>query len=105
MRLILATRRSALALAQARAFARNLEGRFSGLVVDELQVVTTGDKVTDVPLAQIGGKGLFTKEIEEAIASGQAHFAVHSCKDVPADMSPEFQKSHAPRFGPIRATR
>jgi hydroxymethylbilane synthase len=60
-RLVLATRRSALALAQARGFARDLEGLFPGLAVEELQVVTTGDKVQGVPLAEVGGKGLFTK--------------------------------------------
>jgi hydroxymethylbilane synthase len=89
-RLVLATRRSALALAQARAFARDLVLRHPGLVVDELQVVTTGDKVTDVPLANIGGKGLFTKEIEEALDHEEADFAVHSFKDVPAELADRF---------------
>jgi hydroxymethylbilane synthase len=89
-KLVLATRRSALALAQSRAFARDLAARVPGLVVDELQVVTTGDKVQNVPLAQVGGKGLFTKEIEEAIDRGEADFAVHSFKDVPADLAPRF---------------
>src|SRR5579862_5508911 len=89
-RLVLATRRSALALAQSRAFGRDLAARVPGLVVDELQVVTTGDKVTNVPLSQVGGKGLFTKEIEEALARREADFAVHSFKDVPAELSPKF---------------
>jgi hydroxymethylbilane synthase len=95
--LVLATRRSALALSQARSFARDLEQRWPGLSVEELLVVTTGDKLTDVPLSQVGGKGLFTKEIEEALAGGRAHFAVHSCKDVPAELSPMFTLACFPR--------
>ncbi len=96
-RLVLATRRSALALAQARAFARDLVALHPGLVVDELHVVTTGDKITDVPLAQVGGKGLFTKEIEEALDQKQADFAVHSFKDVPAELADRFVVACVPR--------
>ena len=96
-RLVLATRRSALALAQARAFARDLAAHWPGLTVDELQVVTTGDKVQTVPLSEVGGKGLFTKEIEEALDRGDAHFAVHSFKDVPAEVSPAFAIACVPR--------
>jgi len=95
-RLVLATRRSALALVQARAFARALETRWPGLTVEELLVVTTGDKVTHVPLSEVGGKGLFTKEIEEALARKEAHFAVHSFKDVPAELAPEFAVACVP---------
>jgi hydroxymethylbilane synthase len=95
--LILATRRSALALAQARAFARDLEAKTPGLTVTELQVVTTGDKVQTVPLAQVGGKGLFTKEIEEALDRGEADFAVHSFKDVPAELASTFVIACVPR--------
>ncbi len=96
-RLVLATRRSALALAQARAFARDLVSSHPGLVVDELHVVTTGDKVTDIPLAKVGGKGLFTKEIEEALDRNEADFAVHSFKDVPADLADRFAAACVPR--------
>jgi hydroxymethylbilane synthase len=85
-RLILATRRSALALAQSRAFARALEARSPGLAVGELEVVTTGDRIQSRPLHEIGGKGLFVKEIEDALLEGRAHFAVHSIKDVPAEL-------------------
>lgn len=88
MRLTLATRRSALALAQSRAFARALEGAQGGLAVDELLLVTSGDKTQDRPLQDIGGKGLFIKELEEALLDGRAHFAVHSIKDVPAELAP-----------------
>ena len=88
MRLTLATRRSALALAQSRAFARALEGAVPDLAVDELQIVTSGDRTQDKPLQDIGGKGLFIKELEEALLDGRAHFAVHSIKDVPAVLAP-----------------
>jgi hydroxymethylbilane synthase len=84
VQLIYATRRSALALAQCRAFVARLKSAHPALVPEEKQVVTTGDRVQDRPLSEIGGKGLFVKEIEEALLDGSAHFAVHSIKDVPA---------------------
>jgi hydroxymethylbilane synthase len=86
--LVLATRRSALALAQSRAFARALEQKAPGLVVEELHVVTSGDKDQTSRLQDIGGKGLFIKELEEALYAEQADFAVHSIKDVPASLAP-----------------
>lgn len=88
MRLVLATRRSALALAQSRAFARSLEAANPGLAIEELHIVTSGDKTQDKPLQDIGGKGLFIKELEEALLDGRADFAVHSIKDVPAELAP-----------------
>ncbi len=78
-----ATRRSSLALAQCRAFVARLSRLEPGLRLQELQVVTSGDRIQDRPLADIGGKGLFVKEIEEALLEGRADFAVHSIKDVP----------------------
>jgi hydroxymethylbilane synthase len=84
--IILATRKSALALAQSRAFARSLEAANPGLTVGELQVTTTGDRIQDRPLSEIGGKGLFVKEIEEALLDGRADLAVHSLKDVPPEL-------------------
>jgi hydroxymethylbilane synthase len=84
----LATRKSALALAQSRAFARALEAANPGLRVGELQVTTTGDRVQDRLLSEIGGKGLFVKEIEEALLDGRADLAVHSLKDVPPELPP-----------------
>ncbi|MCC6559542.1 MAG: hydroxymethylbilane synthase [Polyangiaceae bacterium] len=88
MRLTLATRRSALALAQSRAFAAALRAAVPGLELDELEVVTSGDRTQDRPLQDIGGKGLFIKELEEALLAGRADFAVHSIKDVPAEIAP-----------------
>jgi hydroxymethylbilane synthase len=86
-----ATRRSALALAQARAFVgrlRTAHAQLANLTIDELQVVTSGDRIQDRPLSEVGGKGLFVKEIEDALLDGRAHFAVHSIKDVPATLPP-----------------
>jgi hydroxymethylbilane synthase len=82
-RLVYATRRSALALAQCRAFVARIHALHPGLELVEEQVVTTGDKIQDRPLSEVGGKGLFVKEIEEALLEGRAHLAVHSIKDVP----------------------
>jgi hydroxymethylbilane synthase len=83
-----ATRKSALALAQCRAFIRTLAAKNDGLMTTELQVTTTGDRVQDRPLSEIGGKGLFVKEIEEALLDGRADVAVHSVKDVPSRLPP-----------------
>src|SRR5947207_703967 len=82
-RLTYATRRSALALAQCRAFCALLQSKHPGLELVEEQVVTSGDKIQDRPLSEVGGKGLFVKEIEEALLERRADFAVHSIKDVP----------------------
>jgi hydroxymethylbilane synthase len=87
-RFVVATRKSALALAQARAFVAEIVAAHSGIVIDELQVTTTGDKIQDRPLNEIGGKGLFVKEIEEALLDGRADFAIHSLKDVPPELAP-----------------
>jgi len=88
VRLVYATRRSALALAQCRAFCAKLKERAGDLELVEEQVVTSGDKIQDRPLSEVGGKGLFVKEIEEALLETRAHFAVHSIKDVPGVIPP-----------------
>ncbi len=85
--LTFATRKSALALAQARAFVAELGRLCPEVTFRELHVVTTGDRVQDRSLADIGGKGLFVKEIEEALLEGRADFAVHSLKDVPPELA------------------
>jgi len=87
MKVVLATRRSKLALAQARAYVRGLVSAHPGLEVEELQIVTTGDRIQDRSLQAIGGKGLFIKEIEEALLDRRADFAVHSIKDIPAELA------------------
>ena len=83
-----ATRKSALALAQCRALVAELQKLHPEFTFEELQVVTTGDRIQDRPLSEIGGKGLFIKEIEEALLDGRADFAVHSSKDVPPELAP-----------------
>jgi hydroxymethylbilane synthase len=85
--LVIATRRSALALWQAHHVGRLLSG-LSGRPYELLEVVTKGDKILDVPLARVGGKGLFVKEIEDALLDGRADLAVHSLKDVPTVLPP-----------------
>lgn len=85
--LVIATRRSPLAMWQAEHVAARLRA-LSGRPVELLQIVTQGDRILDVPLARVGGKGLFVKEIEEALLDGRAHLAVHSLKDVPTALPP-----------------
>jgi hydroxymethylbilane synthase len=79
----LGTRGSALALWQANWTKNALERQWPGLTVELVPIKTTGDKILDVPLAKIGGKGLFTKELDEALLAGSIDLAVHSMKDVP----------------------
>ncbi|WP_272699260.1 hydroxymethylbilane synthase [Desulfovibrio sp. Fe33] len=85
-KLTIATRGSALALWQANHIKDLLEAEHPGLSVDLLKIKTKGDKILDVPLAKVGGKGLFVKEIEEALLDGRAQLAVHSMKDVPTEL-------------------
>jgi len=84
----IATRKSALALWQANFIKAGLEAAHPGLTVELVPLMTTGDKILDVPLAKVGGKGLFTKEIEQALIDGRADLAVHSMKDVPTQRAP-----------------
>jgi hydroxymethylbilane synthase len=95
--LVYATRRSALALAQCRAFVASLQAAVPTLTTTELQVVTSGDRIVDRPLAEIGGKGLFVKEIEEALLERRADFAVHSIKDVPGTLPGGLRIACVPR--------
>ncbi|MDD4952711.1 MAG: hydroxymethylbilane synthase [Desulfovibrionaceae bacterium] len=85
-KITIATRGSKLALWQAEYVARRIEARHPGLRVETLQLKTRGDKILDAPLAKLGGKGLFVKEIEEALLDGRADIAVHSMKDVPVEL-------------------
>jgi hydroxymethylbilane synthase len=79
----IATRSSALALWQAEFIKAELERLHSNITVELVKIKTLGDKILDVPLAKVGGKGLFVKELEEAMLDGRADLAVHSMKDVP----------------------
>ena len=84
-KLIIATRGSKLALWQSNHIKDLLEKAHEGLKVELKVMKTKGDKILDTPLAKIGGKGLFTKELEDAMLNGDAHIAVHSLKDVPVE--------------------
>ena len=80
----IATRRSALAKWQAHHVSALLVGLEPGLDVQLLELMTRGERILDVPLSEVGGKGLFVKEIEDALLRGEAQIAVHSMKDLPA---------------------
>jgi hydroxymethylbilane synthase len=86
----IATRRSRLALWQAEFVAARLAAAHPGLVVSLVPIVTEGDRIQDRSLASAGGKGLFIKELENALADGRADIAVHSMKDMPAAMPAGF---------------
>ncbi len=82
------TRGSPLALVQSRWVEAQLRALHPDLATELIIIKTSGDKLKDVPLAQVGGKGLFIKEIEEALLAGEVDLAVHSLKDMPAEMPP-----------------
>ena len=89
-RLTIATRESALALWQAEHVRARLSSLYPAAVIGLLGMTTQGDRILDQPLTAIGGKGLFIKELEVAMAEGRADLAVHSLKDVPMDMPSGF---------------
>ena len=91
------TRGSKLALTQSEWIKEQLERRYSGIRVDLVKIKTTGDKILDVPLSKVGGKGLFVKEIEEALLENRVDVAVHSMKDVPAELPDDLMLSTFPR--------
>jgi len=82
----IATRKSPLALWQANFVADRLRALHPGLHIELLQLTTQGDRILDAPLAKVGGKGLFVKELEQAMLEGRADIAVHSMKDVPMEL-------------------
>lgn len=84
--MLVGTRGSKLALKQVDIVVGLLNEKFPGLELEKKIIKTTGDKILDAPLAKIGGKGLFVKEIDEAVFKGEVHFAVHSMKDVPVEL-------------------
>ncbi len=89
-RLVIATRESTLAMWQARHIQSRLEALYPRASIELLGLTTQGDRILDRPLAAIGGKGLFIKELEIAMSDGRADLAVHSLKDVPMDLSEGF---------------
>ena len=90
-RLVIASRESRLALWQAEHVRAALQQLYPQCAVSVLGLTTRGDQILDRTLAKVGGKGLFVKELEQAILDGRADLAVHSMKDVPADLGPEFE--------------
>ena len=100
-KLVIATRRSQLALWQSEYIKAELNKFYPDIEVELQEFVTKGDKILDVPLAKIGGKGLFTKELEVAMLNKEAHLAVHSLKDVPTQFEDGLQLSAVTkRFDP-----
>jgi hydroxymethylbilane synthase len=85
---IFATRPSALARWQTQSIIRQLQTHWDGLRCEEQVITTRGDRVLDVSLPEIGGKGLFTYELEDALRAGRVHAAVHSLKDLPTEEPP-----------------
>lgn len=96
-RLRIGSRPSALALAQANLVKRLLEAALPGLAAEIVAVSTSGDKLTTASLAQIGGKGLFIRELEQALAARQIDIAVHSMKDLPAVLPAAFRLAAVPQ--------
>jgi hydroxymethylbilane synthase len=89
-KLVIASRESALAMWQAKHIQAKLQALYPDCEVQILGMTTTGDQILDSPLAKIGGKGLFVKELETALADGSADLAVHSMKDVPMNLPDGF---------------
>jgi len=89
-KLVIASRESALAMWQARHIQSRLQALYPETDVSILGMTTTGDQILDTPLAKVGGKGLFVKELETALADGRADLAVHSMKDVPMNLPEGF---------------
>ena len=89
--IVIATRESPLALWQAEHVQARLRALHPGTPVELLGMTTRGDQILDRALSAVGGKGLFIKELEVALLDGRAHLAVHSLKDVPMELAPEFR--------------
>ncbi len=103
-RIVIATRESRLALWQAGHVRSLLQQLHPACRVDLLGMTTRGDQILDRPLSKVGGKGLFVKELEAALLDGVADLAVHSMKDVPMQMEPEFSLvAIGPREVPLDA--
>jgi len=83
------TRASLLAMTQSTNIKNLIEAQYPGTTVELVKIITKGDKIVDVPLAKVGGKGLFVKELEEAMLSREVDMAVHSMKDVPSELPEE----------------
>jgi hydroxymethylbilane synthase len=96
LRLRIGSRPSPLALIQAHAISQAIEGRVGAAAIEIVPISTTGDKMTTASLARIGGKGLFVRELEQALADGRIDIAVHSLKDLPAVLPDQFRIAAVP---------
>ncbi len=90
------TRASLLAVTQSTWVGNRIEEQYPGTTVELVRITTKGDKILDVPLAKVGGKGLFVKEIEDALLDGRVDLAVHSMKDVPTELPPALHVAIVP---------
>jgi len=97
MILRIGTRGSKLALVQSEWVKKEMQSRYPELRVELVKIRTKGDKIIDAPLSKVGGKGLFVKEIEEALLKREVDLAVHSLKDVPAELHKGLQLSVYPK--------
>ena len=95
------TRGSALALWQARHVAVRITESAPDVVVELVEIASTGDRITDVPLADVEGTGFFTATLERALADGRVDVAVHSYKDLPVDHTPGLVIAAVPPRGPV----
>ena len=102
MKLTFATRPSALARWQTQWVIRALQDIYPDLLCEEKVIATQGDKILDTPLPEIGGKGLFTQELEHELLSGTVHCAVHSLKDLPVESPGELTVGCIPIRGEVR---
>ena len=102
IKLKIGARGSPLSLAQTGLVAAELEAANPGLTTEIIAIKTTGDRILDAPLAKIGGKGLFVKEIEEALLEGRIDMAVHSAKDMPSELPDGLCLAATPRRADFR---
>lgn len=102
IRLRIATRPSPLALWQARTVASLLEATWSGVETSIVEVRTAGDRRAEAPISQVGGQGIFVKEVQAAVIDGRADVAVHSAKDLPSTTPPQLQIGAVPLRGDPR---
>ncbi|WP_342387124.1 hydroxymethylbilane synthase [Salinicoccus bachuensis] len=99
---IVGSRRSGLAMTQSRQFIDSLKSHYPDLDIEIKEIVTKGDRIVDVQLSKVGGKGLFVKEIEQALADEEIDMAIHSLKDVPSTMPEGFTIACVPEREDMR---
>lgn len=99
---IVGSRRSGLAMTQSRQFIDSLKSHYPEMDIEIKEIVTKGDRIVDVQLSKVGGKGLFVKEIEQALADKEIDMAIHSLKDVPSSMPEGFTIACVPEREDMR---